>query len=613
MASLVLNLLLVSCGLHFVDALDTHCSDGSSCSSARNEEESFAMMQVSLSAENQFEATDGAKTQVQAETHVSSANNVAGNAVAKGAAAVKNQVDKDPEPHTRGQVASGFYATSLIVVFFTIGGLMLDLYFCPDFRSKPQRFPFWLGGLFIGSYLILIPGIVSTIFSVRLLLNEPISGKTLAMINNRFTGEPGDLIESMWTILAMLFKSGSITAGVLVSFYGIAVPVVKGLLLLLGEFWRDCEDDDTCAHLARLCVLAVQFVSKWDSPKLICYILIISLVHMMNFAPTVVAQAHLDVGFAYYAVFCLATLFGSLCIPLPTDPYEEEKKKTGRFAVPYFVRVFGMSGAACMASMLAVVAAALLFLGMNKEVASIRFDPLLPAAVVPKVAWDDTIRANVAKLGIGNWAKCEMTMWSAIQTLWTLMISEPNVNITIAFVLMTVFVFSFTVLDLIVLVVAAWQVQRDCAISAGKEKKRPLLWQAKNTMAVSHCLKYLSMLDVCLTGAIIMGVSTSTSYGHCGIIVKLRDGLLWLLAAEIVHYLVYFIVEGAVKHASDKKNRLSLPEPDPEPERESPETAHEAEGCEEPADDGDSDGEEAGKYDRIKQGEKPSDEIVPTK
>merc|ERR1719221_836827 len=101
-----------------------------------------------------------------------------------------------------------------------------------------------------------------------------------------------------------------------------------------------------------------------------------------------------------------------------------------------------------------------------------------------------------------------------------------------------VFVIAVTLLDMVTLMLAALLLQRP-----DPEPGRPAL---SRTMRVATLLKHVSMLDVCLTGIVLVLLSIAI-YEKQGIHLRIMSGFWYLLAAEVVHYATYALVKSTAE------------------------------------------------------------------
>jgi len=142
--------------------------------------------------------------------------------------------------------------------------------------------------------------------------------------------------------------------------------------------------------------------------------------------------------------------------------------------------------------------------------------PLIKAFGIEKLTADDV-----------NILDCIRTLWT-----WVRMDGEEanfNMNDTTALLLLTVFVLAFTLIDM-VLVLAM-------AVSVHMYNRRP-----KILMELTHVFRKLSMLDVAITGVIVI-ITAGKIYEKLGVVLRFEIGLLYLFVAELCHYISYYTTE----------------------------------------------------------------------
>mmetsp|Transcript_52993 Transcript_52993/g.134430 ORF Transcript_52993/g.134430 Transcript_52993/m.134430 type:complete len:148 (-) Transcript_52993:152-595(-) len=72
-----------------------------------------------------------------------------------------------------------------------------------------------------------------------------------------------------------------------------------------------------------MCILAVQMISKWASPDMFAYMLLMYLVGGLDHPPTLKGVGQLDLGFRSFALFCIFSTVASLGIQAPELPTSE--------------------------------------------------------------------------------------------------------------------------------------------------------------------------------------------------------------------------------------------------------------------------------------------------
>jgi len=124
------------------------------------------------------------------------------------------------------------------------------------------------------------------------------------------------------------------------------------------------------------------------------------------------------------------------------------------------------------------------------------------------------------------------------------------VTAIIAFIMYVVFVVAMTACNVCVLVLAAIRL----ATPGGcpQERVQPIL-------AISRKMKKLSMLDVSVMGVVVV-VMSLRSLRAKGVIISIQYGLYLLFAAEMCHYLVFWLVTkaGNTLMETDKSGKNDL-------------------------------------------------------
>jgi len=129
----------------------------------------------------------------------------------------------------------------------------------------------------------------------------------------------------------------------------------------------------------------------------------------------------------------------------------------------------------------------------------------------------------------------DVGIWEAIQHLGA-GACQGEINSIIAFLMYSVFVVLFPVLDMLVLLLVACMAQRQHSAAHGKARQRLL--------AVSRVLRKVGMLDVSLVGVILITLSLKQMRSN-GVILSVRSGAFILIGAEACHYLAACLVAHA--------------------------------------------------------------------
>merc|ERR1712039_213299 len=142
-------------------------------------------------------------------------------------------------------------------------------------------------------------------------------------------------------------------------------------------------------------------------------------------------------------------------------------------------------------------------------------------------------------------SKADVSIWTCITELASRVAHGGGPNDCIALGLYVVFVVALTALDMLALVIAAFQQHAGSGEEATDSEHR------FSAMRASHALKKLSMMDVALVG-ISLVLCCGSVYEKEGLSVSFRSGLLVLFCAEACHYLAYFLVLNAAPQPSEQ-------------------------------------------------------------
>jgi len=413
----------------------------------------------------------------------------------------------------------------------TFFGWVLDAVF-PPLDTQSTRPRFWLVGMLLASFAVLIPGLTETLFSFDVAIH--IFGVRVTVTSDP-SGTPGPITESTISVIGLLWSSGSHLGAVLIILYAMVIPVLKLILLCLGELWR-CSEDPSRVHVARGCIKTVQIISKWACPDMFAYILLLYLVRSLDLrSSTIEAPAQLDIGFICFSIFCTFSTVTSLAIQLPPKPQNDENF-TAAAHPPLLLSWFGRRGiywavAAALGVftvlMVGGLFAPVMHMGLDDDLL-IEPEGPLPSALSPLLS---ILKSEV---------DAEVTMISCIGALvqW---FCYGEASCILALVMLLGFAIIFPVLDMLCLFLATARF-RDEPVEKGKRFGQPT--SSKIARTASFALSHLSMLDVTIMGIVVVSLAAGV-YKDQGIVIGMNWGIYLLLAAEIVHYLTYFSVQRA--------------------------------------------------------------------
>jgi len=196
---------------------------------------------------------------------------------------------------------------------------------------------------------------------------------------------------------------------------------------------------------------------------------------------------------------------------------------------------------------LAVAFALLLAAGLTLPCMALRLDM---DTLEKNLHMDDSIKSLVNGLGLPALAQDDVSYVLCIKRL-SAWVRDGQLNSIIALVMLVGFVLLFTVLDVSVLILAAFQLCRGQLCKVGAEQKvtrKPCF-----ALAVSRVLGKLSMLDVSIMGVVVVVLSGAV-YRSKGIILSMQWGLLALLGAELCHYALYYTVFAVAQDHSTSRD-----------------------------------------------------------
>jgi len=300
----------------------------------------------------------------------------------------------------------------------------------------------------------------------------------------------------------------------------------------LAEFWRHSKDPSKTRTASRL-IHFVQIISKWACPDMFAYILLIYLFrHLDGKGDGMLhSPSRLGVGFACFTIFCVGSTFASLAVEPPDTDSEEDVDDSPPFAL----RVFGLEGLKPAVILLALIFAGLFAVGMFHPCMGLRLNEDIFVGDGNDRILPESARPMVESLHVEDMINADVSMVRALKALigYT---SSGELNDLFAVIMMLVFVSIFPVLDLITLLWATFKITAQV----------PQNQAADRAMATARWLKHGCMLDVAVMGVIVVTFA-GAAYKKQGVILLALPGLWVLLAAEVVHYILYYIVLGAVK------------------------------------------------------------------
>jgi len=382
----------------------------------------------------------------------------------------------------------------------------------------------WVLFSFMGCYSLLVPGLICPLFSYNL---SALGGNV----------EMAEATHSMLSFIQQLWGTNCTSGALLVVLYAIVVPAIKLVLLLLSEVWRRQGPEQVMK--ARRCVGVLQHISKWASPDMFAYVLLLFLMRSLNHPPTLQAVSQMDVGFTCFAVFCVGSTVAALGLKLPPLPEGREEK------APLLRGCCGLAKRpALLAGLVTLLFAAfvpLLVAGLTRPTMVLDVD--LDAAFEPHGPIPAAMRPFVMSLNIGTLAHAEVSFGDCISKLaeWT---RSGSATSFMGFLLFAVCVVFNTALGMVLLLWSSllmWYKAARPAVVQGEGKACNELARPMLPIQMAKVFKKLSFLDVSIVGLVIV-VLSGHSYKKQGLILTLQPGLLFLTLAEICHYAAHFLV-----------------------------------------------------------------------
>mmetsp|Transcript_52795 Transcript_52795/g.98881 ORF Transcript_52795/g.98881 Transcript_52795/m.98881 type:complete len:516 (+) Transcript_52795:57-1604(+) len=429
----------------------------------------------------------------------------------------------DLPPPATAEINKQVVACVVALVAFILVAYVVDMIF-PS-RKGSTRPSYTCMATLLGSYALLLPGLVSNLFEF-LLGVELLGAKVLLTQEN---GDPAPISESSFGLLHLLWQTGGYAGAVLVLIYAMAIPAVKLIALILAEIWRDSEDPMKVQRSKRF-IQVVQIVSKWACPDMFAYIMLLYLFrHLDGAGGIVAAPARLGIGFACFSMFCVCSTFSTLMIQVP----EVDESLEDDVTRPFLVRWVGEDNLQLATAALTVAFLTFFSLGMTLPVMVLYLDSNL--LIKPRGPLDPAMKPFIDTLHIEDLVNSEVTIFSATRALANY-IGAGELNDVFAVVMLTVFVMALPIANMFCLLGAAWQMRY----------KASNLDAANRFLGASKVIKHIAMLDVFLMGIIVV-TAAGSAYSEQGVLFGVLVGLWILLVAEVLHYFTHYQVHEACK------------------------------------------------------------------
>jgi len=406
----------------------------------------------------------------------------------------------DPETINKAAIA-----IVSVVIGCTILGLLSDKFIVRKKLKGPafHRPRGWVIGMLTASYMLLLPGLTCILFAFK-----------LADLNGAQTLK--DKQENMLEFAKELWEESSYFGTACVVGFAMVIPVLKLVLLTVGGTLRH-SDNEGKVEIARRSIHFVQVVSKWASPDMFAYILLLYLIRKLNNPPELNGLMQLDIGFTCFATFCVFSTISSLGVRTPVRRVQDRKQQKAYVGLALGIAI-----------VTTIIFWNCFVIGLTQPSMALRLDfellvesGQLPAYMLP----------IIEALGIAEKARDDVCLWECIWQLWMWAFPKDapiELNSFIAFFMFGVFVIVFTVIDMITLLVTAIMLQF--------RTTRPEM-----ALEITHVLRKLSMLDVAVVGVIVI-ILAGKIYEKMGVILSISSGLYYLMAAEGCHYVLHYTV-----------------------------------------------------------------------
>mmetsp|Transcript_38386 Transcript_38386/g.86508 ORF Transcript_38386/g.86508 Transcript_38386/m.86508 type:complete len:505 (+) Transcript_38386:52-1566(+) len=450
-------------------------------------------------------------------------------AMVAGPAPSPNAVRAGPllQSHSQAFNNIGVILVALCVICLPLVGLYLDRCWPKPFKNRPHT---WRGVLLlIAAYVVWVPAIFSKDFSFNIGFIVPLVGNRIGITmdeHNSFA--PGPIHESTRSLIKLLLNKDCWLGAVLLSIYAFAVPVLKLILLTMGEHFRNRPDQADKRH-SRRCLLLMQAISKWAAPDMFGYILLYCLVRNLQKLP-VDSVCVFDMGFTCYSTFILVSSMAAMTLPLPADPDEQEGMAPRANLV---ARMLGHRGVSL--AMLCNLAAwvPLFALGIMTPCFSLRLDSATLKDNVPPAM--KTVLGAIKLEDMVPPQGVSLTM--AIQDHLGWFQSDIDLNLLLCFVMLLVFGVIFTAVHMLTLVIVAFQTR-----FSERGAPIPSMWK------FSESIKHLAMLDVFVMGVLVCTLSAG-SFSDQGLILEIMTtGFVSIVVSEVIRLISGYLVQSVVDY-----------------------------------------------------------------
>lgn len=205
---------------------------------------------------------------------------------------------------------------------------------------------------------------------------------------------------------------------------------------------------------------------------------------------------------------------------------------------PWVVRVFGYGGLMFITVLLFMVFGGLLFFGMTIPCMELKLNA--NALVKPHGPIPRSLLPLIEESGVLKMIQAKVPIWHCFREMLHYVIMLEEGNCILAMVMLAL-AMAFPVLDMLAVTMAAMQ------LYIQGEDRTHYNSGAKRCMYVAKFLGKLSMLDVMSMGVVVVCLAAGM-YRKMGVVFTLNPGIILMASAEVVHYIAYILVAGAVAH-----------------------------------------------------------------
>jgi len=373
----------------------------------------------------------------------------------------------------------------------------------------------------IATYLVLGIALFSPLFTFSV---QFVLGRLHMSVNNNHKDVVSESLMSVLRLLVTDERNTNYLAAAALFLFAVVIPMVKLFLLGLGEYYRG-RPDSISVERGRQAIFIVQVISKWACPDMFAYIFMWYLVRTLDSKRNLEARGSLDIGFMYFAIFCVFSTLSSLALVLPKRPSVRAlsggRVELREYALP-------------MTLALSAVFVILLVVGLWTPCMGVRLDlePITePNGPIPK---DGFKRLLVDLVDVEGQSKVDVSLWACTWSMLRWAMEDGELNSIISFILMGVFVILIPVLDMAALTVATCT--RSLYAKAPETERGSLENFCDRAFAITGVLKHVAMLDVCTMGVVVFVLCGQRSRSSSGIVFSLMPGTAFLFAAEVVHH-----------------------------------------------------------------------------